>query len=262
MATRASATSVSVREDRFFFLVALAMAAIMVAGFSTQLAAGRSSFASPFIVHLHAVVFFGWVTIFVLQTALVSRGSMLLHRRLGWLAVAWSAAMVAVGVALMLHVVRTGTVTFFFQPQHFFVAKILTLAAFAGLTWAAVAMRRRTDWHRRLHVSSMALLLGPAFGRMLPMPFMTPWAYQIAVLAGALALLVVAALDARRLGRFHRAWGVGLAVTGAVTLIAQVVGYGPIGAALYRTATVGSPGAAIAPLDFGPAPPGLPTPQR
>ena len=52
------------------------MAAILVAGFSMQLAMGRSSFAAPFVVHLHGVVFFGWVTIFVMQTALATRGSM------------------------------------------------------------------------------------------------------------------------------------------------------------------------------------------
>ena len=262
MATRATAGRGTVRDDRFFLTSALVMAAILIVGFSMQLAMGRSSFGAPFIVHLHAVVFFGWVTIFVVQTALTTRGSMALHRRLGWLAVGWSAAMVAVGTALMFHVVRSGTAPFFFQPQHFFVANLLTLIAFAGLTWAAVAMRRRTDWHRRLHLSSLALLLGPGFGRLLPMPFMIPWSYQIAAATGAVVLLVVMALDARRLGKLHRAWGVGLGVSLAILPIGQTIAYGPVGDALYRAATAGSPGAAIEGLAFGVAPPGMELPRR
>lgn len=261
MATRASAGRGSeprtVRDDRFFLTTALVMAAILVAGFSMQLAMGRSSFAAPFVVHLHGVVFFGWVTIFVMQTALATRGSMKLHRRLGWLAVAWSAAMVAIGIALMFHVVRSGTAPFFFQPQHFFVANILGLLGFAGLTWAAVAMRRRTDWHRRLHVASMTILLGPAFGRLLPIPFMIPWSFQVAALCSAAFLLILMVLDARRVGRLHRAWSVGLAVSLATLVAAQVVAFGPAGNAIYRAVTAGSPGAAVSPLAFPPPPPGI-----
>lgn len=257
MATLAPTQHERAPDDRFFLTTALVMAAIMVAGFSTQLAAGRSSFASPVIVHAHAVVFFGWVTIFVVQTALAARGSMVLHRLLGWLACGWAIAMVAIGVALMLHVVRGATVPFFFQPQYFFVANLLALVGFAGLTCGAVAMRRQTDWHRRLHVSAMAVLLGPAFGRLLPMPFIIPWSYQIAALAGAVVLLIAAAIDARRTGQFHWAWGVGLGATLATLLAAQVIGFSSLGGVLYRAATAGSPGANVAALAF-PAPPSGP----
>ena len=75
-------------------IMALVMAAIIVAGFSMQLAMGRSSFSAPPLVHFHAVIFFGWVVIYVTQSALVTRGSMPLHRRLGWLAAARATTMV------------------------------------------------------------------------------------------------------------------------------------------------------------------------
>ena len=38
-------------DDRFFLYTSIAMALTIVAGFGLQLAAGRSSFASPPIVH-------------------------------------------------------------------------------------------------------------------------------------------------------------------------------------------------------------------
>ncbi len=103
------------RDDRFFLSMALVMAAIIVAGFSMQLAMGRSSFSAPPLVHFHAVIFFGWVVIYVTQSALVTRGSMPLHRRLGWLAAAWATTMVGVGIFTTMTMARQGTVPFFFS---------------------------------------------------------------------------------------------------------------------------------------------------
>ena len=73
-------------DERFFLRFAIVMALIIVAGFSFQLGMGRSTFASPIRVHIHALLFMGWVTIFLLQNILVSTGRVDLHRKLGWVA--------------------------------------------------------------------------------------------------------------------------------------------------------------------------------
>lgn len=254
MATQTRTASVSREGDRFFLITSIVIAAIFVAGFTTQLAAGRSSFAAAPIVHIHAVVFFGWVTIFVLQNALVTSGSIALHRRLGWLGLGWSIAMVGIGIALMLHVVRSGTTPFIFQPQYFLIANVLGLLGFAGLTWAAVAMRRQTDWHRRLHLAGITVILGPAFGRLLPMPLLIPWSYQTAVLFSLATLVIIAALDARRLGHWHPAWTRGILTSMTVLIVPVLIAFSPVGTVIYQAATAGSPGASVAPLEFPPPP--------
>ena len=73
------------------------MTITIVAGFSTQYLMGRSTFASPLRVHLHAFFFMGWVAIYLLQNIFVATGRMHLHRRLGWIAAAWIIPMVIMG---------------------------------------------------------------------------------------------------------------------------------------------------------------------
>jgi hypothetical protein len=249
--------AVNGREETFFLRSAIAMAVIVASGFSFQLAMGRSTFASPPLVHVHAIVFMGWVVLFVLQTALVATGRVDLHRRLGWIATGWVAAMIVLGCLVTAAIVRRGQVPFFFRPLQFLVFDPVTLFTFAGLTAAAVVLRRQTDWHRRLHVSAMAILLGPALGRLLPGPLLTPWAWE-AILAACVAILgVIAFIDSRRNGRFHPAWGWGFAAIAACLLVTEAITYSPPGAALYAAVTKGSPGAAVAPLAF-PPPPGPP----
>ena len=48
-------------EVRFFFTMACVMAATIVGGFLFNLVTGRSSFALPLVVHLHAFVMMGWL---------------------------------------------------------------------------------------------------------------------------------------------------------------------------------------------------------
>ena len=109
-------------DESYFFRMACAMAAVMVAGFSLQLAMGRSSFGAPLRVHAHAVIFFGWIVLFLTQARLASRGNFALHRRLGQLAALWMAAMVAAGLIVTVALVQEGRAPFFFYPQQFLIA--------------------------------------------------------------------------------------------------------------------------------------------
>ncbi|MFZ3007010.1 MAG: hypothetical protein WA047_12590 [Phenylobacterium sp.] len=245
------------RDEGFFVCGAAAMALVIVAGFSVQLAMGRSSFSAPLLVHAHAVVFMGWLVIYLLQNVLAATGRIALHRRLGWIAAAWVVPMLILGVAVTIAIVRRGGVPFFFRPLQFLVFDPVSLLTFAGLTIAAILMRRQTDWHRRLHFCAMSVLLGPGFGRLLPMPLLAPWAWEATLAVCLIFPLVGMWFDKRRSGRAHPAWNWGVAAMIGCLLVTEAITYSPVGAEIYRAAVTGSPGAAVAPLAF-PAPPGPP----
>jgi hypothetical protein len=244
-------------DDRFFLWSAFAMAAVIVTGFSFQLAMGRSSFAAPPLVHAHAVVFMGWVGIYVLQNVFAATGNRAMHRRLGWIAAGWMVAMIVLGFMVTVAIVRAGRVPFFFTPQQFLVFDPLTLLAFVGLSGAAIVMRRRTDWHRRLHFCGMAMLLGPGFGRLLPMPFLPPYAFEATFVATLLFPVAGVVADLRRSGRVHPAWVWGIGASFATVVLVELITFSPMGDRLYAAATAGTPGASVPGLAF-PPPPGPP----
>jgi hypothetical protein len=103
----------------------------------------------------------------------------------------------------------------------------------------------------------MAMIMGPAFGRLLPMPFLIPYAFEIAVVAGAVFPLAGMIRDRRRTGSIHSAWFYGLAVMASALVLTNLVVYSPLGDRIYAAAVVGTPGAAVPGLEFPRPPAGL-----
>jgi hypothetical protein len=244
----------AVGDERFFLKSAIIMAIIIAAGFSFQLAMGRSTFASPVRVHVHAVLFMGWVAIYLMQNSFVAASRIELHRRLGWVAAGWMVAMVVSGFVVTVAMVRSGTVPFFFQPVHFLIFDPVAVLTFGGLTTAAILLRRSTEWHRRLHFCGMTILIGPAFGRLLPMPLLQPWSWEAAFAITLLFPIAGILTDIRRRGHVHPAWKWGIAAILGSFIITQAVTYSPVGTAIYDRVTEGSRGTAVPPLEFQPPP--------
>jgi hypothetical protein len=195
----------------------------------------------------------GWTAIYLVQNTLASRGSMALHRRLGWVAAVWMPLMVVSGIYITATNVSEGRVPPFFEPAYFLVLNPMHILTVAGLVMAALLLRRRTQWHRRLMFCSMALLLAPAFGRLLPAPLLVPYV-GIAVVIPGLALMAAGAIrDFRKEGRVHPAWWWGMGTTVAVVILIQVIAYSALGLAIYHAVTGGFPDA-LPPLEFQPLP--------
>lgn len=245
MATLAPRMPFTRPGDRFFANLALAMCLVTVAGFVVNLAFHRSTFASPWITHVHAVTFMGWVFLFIAQSRLGVGESRQLHRTLGWIAAFWTLWMLVMGLVITVSMVRRGVVPFFFEPQYLMIADPLSLIAFVAITWWAVMRRRQTDWHSRLHIGAMAMLVPPGVGRLLPMPLLQPYSYEWAAGVALVFPLIGAVRDKVKFGRVHPAWFVPFAAMLLALVAARMIAFSPFGDAAYRTAVAGSPGESI-----------------
>lgn len=254
MATLASAPPQTAAADSFFRTLAILMGLTIVAGFSMQYLAGRSSFAARPLVHLHGVAFMGWVGLFVTQAWLATHGPMALHRRLGWIGAGWIAVLLVLGSWISIDVTQRGTTPFFFQPQNFLIANPLAAIVFAALSWSAIRMRKHTDWHMRLHICAMTAIIGPGFGRLLPMPLLIPYAFEIAGLVGLVFPIAGMLRDFRKSGRVHPAWYWGVGAFLAVIPVSHIIANSALGDAIYAAVTAGHPGADIPGLEFQPPP--------
>ncbi|MFZ4381473.1 MAG: hypothetical protein ACOYO0_05850 [Sandarakinorhabdus sp.] len=231
-----------------------AVMALVIAGcFTLFLARGSSSFSAPWHVHVHAVLFFGWVVLSGLQAALAAGGDRSWHRRLGWLGALWIAAMLPAGLVVTIRMVQAGHVPPDFQPQHFLLQDPATLLTFVGLAGAAIARRKSIGWHRRLHLCALASLMGPAFGRALPAELLIlPFSFEIAAIPGLLFPAFLAWREWRASGRVHPAWMPGIGALPVALLICWFLAESTLGAALYAATVIGTPGEAVPGLAFPP----------
>lgn len=237
--------SVFAPDARFFAITAIVMALINISAFSFFAAMGISSFHAPVAVHIHAILFMGWILLFVFQVLLGTTGSLALHRKLGWLALGWALAMVIVGTLSTIWSAQKAAVPFFFLPAQFVLMNPLSVILFAALLIGAVVKRRDREWHPRLIICAMAAIMGPSFGRLLPAPLLM-YSMLTAVFIGMIAFPVAGIVrDKLRCGRVHPAWWLGVSSLLLLQLATETLGRSAIADAIYARAVVGTPGARV-----------------
>ena len=217
--------SVLQRERTFYFRMSLVFLAAAVAGFGFFFAIGASSFASPWWVHVHALTMVGFLGLYILQSWLVHRGDLATHRRFGVAGAVMSAWLVVYGCWAITQTIALGRIAPFFTPNFFLAMDWTNMAVFAGLAGAAIAMRRRADWHKRLMFGAMLSLMSVAWGRLIQ-PQIFDQRGIVLILVVLLGHVGAAMLfDRRAHGRIHPAhwWTVGslIAWVGLTFLLAD-----------------------------------------
>jgi hypothetical protein len=244
MATVPFASGADRDEARFFFIMGCLMAATIVAGFSFNIFAGRSTFASPPLLHFHGIVMMVWVGIYLAQNALILAENVVLHRRLGWVAVVWVPLMVVTGILMTRYSLQNHGGPPFFDQNEFLISNALLLLGFAGLVGWAIAVRRNTGWHRRLMFCAFALLVGPGVGRLFPMPLFIPYAWYVSIFLPLVFPVIGILADKRRYGKAHPAWFWGIGLVVALQIVADLIAYSPVGYRITEQVLAGTPGAA------------------
>ena len=194
------------REETFYQKMAAGLAAFILFAFAQFAARGFVDYRQvPLIVHFHGAAMTSWLLLLVVQATLAQRMDLATHRRLGWFGLALTLAIPPLAIATCVTVLRAHAFPPFFTASFFLVLVTVESLVFAGLVVAAIAMRRRTDWHRRLMIGAAILLLEPAFGRLLPMPLMGPWGEWVAMMLQLIAVGIVARHDRASQGKVHQA---------------------------------------------------------
>jgi hypothetical protein len=194
------------RDQSFWQKLMLGLAVFIVFGFAQFGARGFVDYrAVPAYIHVHALVMLSWLALTVAQATFIARDNLALHRRLGWVGVALAVVVVCFCSYVSIMIVKAHHQPPFFTPPYFLALTQAGMLVFAGLIAAAILRRRQTEWHRRLMVGALVLLMEPALGRVLPMPLIMPYG-EWAVLAVQLGVLaIVMRHDRRTMGAIHPA---------------------------------------------------------
>jgi hypothetical protein len=160
------------RARRFYVGIALFMIIIVLAGFWPSYFRPLSRGVVdkwPWVIHLHAATFIGWMALLLTQVLLVSTGRTRIHRKLGTFGIGYGILVIFIGLV----------VSFALQIHHLAVdgwemnsaARLLLIgwsdiAWFAGFFGAAIAYRRRPETHKRLMVLAAVALTLPGTGRL------------------------------------------------------------------------------------------------
>lgn len=231
-------------ERRFFGAMALAVLACVFLGFA------RSFYLKPLfpdwpaptepIFAVHGLAFTAWVLLLLVQTTLIARGSVGLHRKIGAFGVALAIVMVVLGVLAALIAAHrpTGFVGIPVPPLQFLAVPLFGIALFAIFVTLAVARRRDTQSHKRLMLLASVQLVTAAIARWPVISNFGPPAFF-----GITDLFIVALAiwDFRTRGRLHPVtlWGGLLAIAAQPIQLALLGTEAWLGFARWATGLLG-----------------------
>jgi hypothetical protein len=220
-------------SDRFYLHMAYLYLAVAIIGFAPTywLPLVRGTLAVPAIMHLHAVVFYGWLTLLVAQTRFAATRQLTRHRAFGVLGVSLATAMFFVGVAAAVASMRQADAAGFGEAgRAFSVVPLTGIVFFVALFAIAVINVKRLDVHKRLILIATVSMLNAPVGRLFIL-VLAPTVLEgaappppvfVTVLPGLVTdLLLVPAMlqDRKKLGHVHRVYWVG----GAALVASQLL---------------------------------------
>jgi hypothetical protein len=155
------------KADAIFFPCVLAFIwAGLLFGFVPEIHRHIVQHKPPYlwIVHVHAVVFVGWMVLLTTQLGLVRSHNLALHKRLGRIAFYWGPVLVIVGLVTSVIVDRSRFGTPNWNPQ-FLSVQWGDLTNFAILLAFALRMRGNSAIHKRLMLLAVTALGNAGFAR-------------------------------------------------------------------------------------------------
>jgi hypothetical protein len=197
-------------DRRLYAGVAIGTALIVFAGFA-QTYYLKALFGTPqlrLLLYIHGLVMTAWLVLFFVQVRLVAVHRTDLHRRLGIVGAVVSGLVLVLGTAVALsqghlHLIENETSSE--PPLVFLPVSLGILLLFATFVTAAILLRRRADYHKRLMVLACLSILPPGIDR-LPMHFIENAERLTLFGLNDLCIVICVAYDAFKNRRLHPAW--------------------------------------------------------
>jgi hypothetical protein len=122
------------------------------------------TFDYPLAVHIHAAVYVSWLILLTVQTVLIGRGSVALHRRLGSFGAGLAVLVVLMGLfaTYVVENLMLGTPK---SDPAFISTLLVDILNFASLAMAGLLLRRDPAAHKRLMLLATMSLLQAGFIR-------------------------------------------------------------------------------------------------
>lgn len=213
--------------DRNFFLAwVLLVWAGVLSGFVPEVIQHVVKHQRPFppIIHVHGVVFVGWLVLLTSQVLLIRTGRWQTHQRLGLLGAILAAIMIIVGpmTAIVMDRLEFGTPD---DNTPFLFVQMTDMASFAMLAGSGLVLRRQAAAHKRLMLLATLYISDAGFSRFLQDPITQQlgssyWPYFAGLYLGSdLLILGVGIYDLITRRRLHPAYVVALVGIFAIQMV-------------------------------------------
>jgi uncharacterized membrane protein YozB (DUF420 family) len=153
-------------RNGFFFVAHCALLAVVLVGF------GRTFYLRAFFdigplptqLYVHGAILTLWFSFAVAQAWLIRSKQLQWHRRVGYVAATYAAAVVVSGMVVNSHL--AATLISPAEAENIIVwGNYLTLLMFALFVALGVLLRKRAEAHKRLMLLASVAIVGPALGR-------------------------------------------------------------------------------------------------
>src|SRR5882672_1234138 len=156
-------------RTKVYMGLALMIAAIVFAGFSPSFyGTVVEGVSHPWIIHVHAAVYVGWLALLIAQASLAARGRIAAHRKVGNFGIAYGALVLVLGliVAIAMPVINVHTgVWTMTRAETFLAVPLVDMVLFGSFFGAAIAYRSKPEIHKRLIVLAAVAIMFAAVGR-------------------------------------------------------------------------------------------------
>lgn len=157
-----------IARNRFPVLAAALVAAAVVAGFARTYYL-RVWFDLPPLAraaHIHGLLWTAWLVLHYVQARLVAAHRVDLHKRLGIAGALLGIVLVVSTVIVSIASAKAGRGPPQLDPLRFMSVPLGSTVTFAGFLIAALAMRKKREWHKRLMLLASLVMIMPAIGRL------------------------------------------------------------------------------------------------